>query len=817
MTSNLARIGLAAVVLGAGCSEAPAQSADQAPAPLETITVTARRLPESEQSVPVPITALTGATLSRDTVLDAQDLQLHVPSLQIDADAVNGSDVPNFTIRGLSRVLGTDPPTVTYFAEVPQSSRGLADTLYDMADVEVLRGPQGVAFGKNATGGAVLFRPERPTDELEGWIEGGWGNYAYEEYTGMLNLPVSDKLQIRVAGDLERRDGTVKNVAGPDLDDRNHESARLSAVVKPADWLDSYLVVDGYEAEQHNVGLKLVGAAGCGFTGSRFLACFFTPGASLPTPFGPIPLWLPGQANLPGALAEANALGARTVDNPFPQQSDSTLYGLSDVTTLRLGGTALGDLTLRNILGYRHESDQTALNLTGSPVALLDVQTSDLISQVSEEFQVVGKAAGPDVDWLVGLFHESMTDSEPTQAAQQFGYGQMSPAIAGLMFELTGQGGQPGVGPQSSIGPNRLETESNALYGQVKLGLASLVPGAPAWLQGLHLDAGYRWTWDDDSITSQEIARVPIPFVPPRCIFLDPFGNPLPGSPPGSVDPATCTRTGARSFAAPNWSIGLDDQLTDDILVYVLGSHGYKAGGLNFYAVSPADDSFAPERVTNVELGTKADWRLADVPLRTNLSLFHEDYSNIQTQEIVVEGGTAQSIITNQNRATIEGGELELFSRPLPGLELDGFWSVTQATYDSLATQLNGVATTLSGVDVADVSRSTYGATVVWQVPVAEGWGDPSLTADYYYRTRQLGNSAIPVGPYNIVPGFGVLNLRADWRSLGGRPIDLALFVNNATNALYKVAVSDQRASLLYASALYGEPRLFGATLRYRF
>ncbi|HLY53937.1 MAG TPA: TonB-dependent receptor [Stellaceae bacterium] len=820
MTTKLARSGMAALVVaagtaaaGVGTAEAQTSTADQGQElqGIESITVTARRVVENQQTVPVPMTTLSGAAIERDTVLDTQDLQFHAPSLQIDADATNGSAEPNFTIRGLSRVLGTDPPTVTYFAEVPQSSRGLADTLYDMEDVEVLRGPQGVAFGKNATGGAVVFRPQRPTDQFEGWIEGSWGNYGYQEYTGVVNLPVSDKIQLRLAGDLERRDGTTRNIAGPDLDDRDHESARLSIVVKPADWVDTYAVVDGYESNQSNVALKMVGAQSCGFTQTQFLACFFTPGAVLPTPVGLLPLWIPGQANLPAALAEANALGPRTVDIPFPQLADTDIYGISDVTTVRLGETEIGEVTLRNIVGYRHESDQTALDLSGAPIALLNIQNSDFISQVTEEFQVVGKSPDQRLDWLVGVFHSSMTDAEPTFSAQEFGYGGVSPPIAGLMYALTG------VGPESSVGPNRLETESNAIYGQIKYGLGTLIPNAPGWLAGLHFNAGYRWTWDDDSIVSSEFTQLQIPFFPPHCIFLDPFGNPLPGTPAGSVDPATCTRTGSRSFEAPNWSIGIDDQITDNVMAYVLGSHGYKAGGLNFYAVLPEDQSFAPERVTNVEIGTKADWRLGGVPLRTNLSLFHEDYNNIQTQEIIVQGGTAQSVITNANRATIEGGELEVFSKPLPNLEVDGFWSVTQGTYDSFQVQGPTGPVNLSGVDIADISRSTYGATVVWHVPVAEGWGDPSLTADFYYRTRQLGNSATPALPFNTVPGFGVLNLRAEWQGIANRPVDLAVFVNNATDNLYKVAVSDQTAGLLYASALYGEPRLWGFQLKYRF
>jgi iron complex outermembrane receptor protein len=259
------------------------------------------------------------------------------------------------------------------------------------------------------------------------------------------------------------------------------------------------------------------------------------------------------------------------------------------------------------------------------------------------------------------------------------------------------------------------------------------------------------------------------------------------------------------------------DQVTDTLLAYVVASHGYKAGGLNFYAVSPADDSFEPERATNVEIGAKADFHLGDLPIRTNLALYHEDYTNIQTQVVVVEGGTPQSLITNANRATIEGGELEVFTRPFQGLDLSAAYSLTEGVYNNFATQVNGVPTNLGGVDLANISRATYTAAMTWHLPVGEKWGDPSFTADYYYRTRQIGNAQQPLGPFNTVPGFATTNLRLDWNGIGGSGLDASLYVNNVANKLYPITVSDERGSLLYATVQYGEPRLYGATLRYRF
>lgn len=809
--------GAAALLLAlpAFAQEQPAQPSTD----IEQITVTARRMAENQQTVPIAITSLTRDALQRDSIETAYDLQTHAPALEVDTDALNGSAEPNFAIRGLSRVLGTDPSVVTYFAEVPQTGRGIAQSFYDMGNVQILRGPQGVAFGKNSTGGDVLFTPQRPTDQLEGSIQAQWGTYADQDYTGILNIPVDDTLRVRLAGDLERRDGTMANIAGPALDDRNHESGRLSVDWTPASNFENYLVVDGYSSHEHNASWKLVGVATCQ---SNIIACFFTPGSgnvpqAVPGIPPGIPFFAPGAANLPALLAEAQALGPRTVDVPASQLSESDLYGLSNTTTVKLNDTPLGDITFRNIIGYRHESDDTAMDLSGTPVAFLDVQNGDEISQVTEELQALGVSPSGDYDWLFGVFFESMTDAQPSQNAQNFALGAFPNPQATLLYTLSSQFGDP-IGPQQTTGPNVLDSQSTAVYGRVSYHLAGAFPDLPRWASSASLDMGYRLTWDNYRVTSQLLTDVAT--APPihQCVFLDPTtGLPLAGSPPGSINPTTCTRTGTASFAAPNWSIGAHDQITDSIMAYVVASHGYKAGGLNFYAVSPSDDSFQPERVTNIEIGTKADFRLGDIPLRTNLALFHEDYTNIQTQVIVVEGGTPQSLITNANTATLEGGELELFARPLRDIDLSFAYSLNHAVFDNYATVVNGVPTNLGGVDLANISRSTYTGALTWHLPIGERWGDAAFTANYYYRTRQTGNPQEPMGPFNTVPGWGIANLRLDWTGLGGSTVDASLFVNNVADTLYAVTVSDVRSSLLYATVHYGDPRFVGGMLRYRF
>ncbi|MEI9987816.1 MAG: hypothetical protein WDN69_34655 [Aliidongia sp.] len=148
---------------------------------------------------------------------------------------------------------------------------------------------------------------------------------------------------------------------------------RLSLDWKPAPNFENYTVIDGFSSHEHNEAQKLVGIGTCQ---SIIIACFFTPGSgNIPIPPG-LPFFAPGAANLPAALAEANALGPRTVDIPAPQLAESNVYGMSNTSTVKLTDTPLGDITFKNIVGYRHESDTSALDLSGSPIAFLDVRTA---------------------------------------------------------------------------------------------------------------------------------------------------------------------------------------------------------------------------------------------------------------------------------------------------------------------------------------------------------------------------------------------------------------------------------------------------------
>jgi len=129
---------------------------------------------------------------------------------------------------------GPDPAVATYFNDVPTvvTSSGY---LFDLENLQVLKGPQGTLFGVNSTGGAVLFVPARPTSELGGYIDVTDGNYNARRYQTVVNVPlVNDVLMVRFAADLNYRDGyTINPINGHDYDNTDYQAARLGSCISP--------------------------------------------------------------------------------------------------------------------------------------------------------------------------------------------------------------------------------------------------------------------------------------------------------------------------------------------------------------------------------------------------------------------------------------------------------------------------------------------------------------------------------------------------------------------------------------------------------
>ena len=210
---------LALAVSAASAIYAPpvaAQSGEKQMVELEEVLVTARRREESLQDVPIAITAMSADFLREQNITELNDLAIHVPAMRISQGGPS-TNVPIVVLRGQrpSEVTMTvDPAVPLYFAEVvltPTQGTNLA--MYDLANVQVLKGPQGTLFGRNSTGGALLLTPQTPGDEFGGYAEAKLGDYSLYQFEGAVDLPASDTLKFRLAGRSLDRDGYQSNVA----------------------------------------------------------------------------------------------------------------------------------------------------------------------------------------------------------------------------------------------------------------------------------------------------------------------------------------------------------------------------------------------------------------------------------------------------------------------------------------------------------------------------------------------------------------------------------------------------------------------------
>ena len=291
---------------------------------LDEVIVVARRTEERLQDVPISVTAISADTLKQASVTSGTDLIKLVPSLNVGQSATGAG--PQYAIRGIRTGV------VTYFNEVPAGTSGIEDQMWDLSSVQALAGPQGTLFGRNSTGGAILFVPQRPTDKLEGYVEGSVGNYNLRTLTGVVNFPIGDMLKVRLGGRVLRRDGFVDNLIGPDFQSLGRDVFRGSVVFEPNDKLSNYTVFD--YSKRHEQPILQVSSD---FTAN--LGC--APGLGCT-------IYPPGVLLAQGR--EQDALGIRTTKSHYAAFNKGKYYGVSDILTYKL----LDNLTFKYVGGYRY-------------------------------------------------------------------------------------------------------------------------------------------------------------------------------------------------------------------------------------------------------------------------------------------------------------------------------------------------------------------------------------------------------------------------------------------------------------------------------
>jgi iron complex outermembrane recepter protein len=793
-------------------------------AALEEILVTARRVTESLQHVPVAVTAITPADIEEKQLTTVTDLQRIVPSLYINAQTRDQAQL-NLRGQGPGPITGGNrnlPGVVTYFAEVPTEAAG-PGLFYDLRNVQVLKGPQGTLFGRNTTGGAVLFEPARPAADFGGYMQVTGGNYDRRGLEGALNVPIiDDKLMVRIAGTWEQREGFTKNIrTGQDLDDRDHRGVRLSMTWKPTESFENYLVYDDFRKdangtsailEEINTNLMLSPAAlppsaypAFGpVLGGTFQALFpngiplFLGGAS-PSPaiLAQLSSLPPAQAQaaigaiiarggfsaitspaLEGALAQQQALGIRKLSSDMVFADRSHNWGVTDILTWDV----TDNVTIKNIYGYRRNKTGIANDYSGSSIPILRSMpfggdyAADM-EQTSDELQLQVKSADGKLSWIAGAYYEKV---EP---AERLGLDTVQ--LGTRAFRLTAP-----------------EDESQALFTQGSYDLSG-------WIEGLKVNAGYRYTWDDRSGYTDTLipASLPPNIAGTRCTVN---GVPQPNS--------ACVLQLDGEFSAASWLFGLDYQINTQTLLYLAVRRGYKSGGFNLPSPNPpATDSYDPETVTDVELGLKADWNIG-VPLRTNVAVYRDRYEGAQVTSAVVAGGAVTTAITNaDSQSKVTGFEFEGTILPGDYFELSAYYSYTRArfgTYSVPGTLSFPAPVDLSGEQFPLVPENKYGATARLKVPAGSA-GEFQLIADWSH-TDEVSVADVRDPLLATFPSYQLLNLKLDWH-VGTTGLTASLFATNVTDEEYRIGGYPIYSGIGFTSTLWGEPRMWGAQVRYSF
>lgn len=830
---------LAATALG-GLVASPALA--QSSGNVNDIIVTAQRIEQRLQDVPISVTVFNQETIDNNNVSNIKDLATYTPGLQVNNRY--GADSTNFSIRGFTQEQRTAATVGVYFADVV-APRGSGATfggdgagpgaLFDLQNVQVLKGPQGTLFGRNSTGGAVLLVPRKPTDIVEGYVEATGGDYDLMGLQAVLNVPLAETFKLRLGGEHKVRDGYLKNVGNlgdgkygsKGMGNLNYWTFRASMVADLTPDLENYTVATYTKSKSNGTIPKIIEA----FPGVNASGI----------PFG----------NMAAAqMAREAEYGDWAVSNRLPD-SMSVIEQWQIIN--KLSWQASDDITVKNILSYGEFRGKQNLDLFGTyflnPAVPAGTETSpgqvtgfafthinpftrlnNAQSTFVAELQVQGISMDGRFNWQVGAYSE-ISDPLGRSGVQTATLSACNDIDA---FDC------PYV-PGYSFGSINLQLSSTkfedyAIYGQGSFDITDQIK----------LTAGLRHTWDKQTTDVQQV-RPNLAAGIARC------GSPI-GVTNTSGVPITsattfpladaydlCHDIQSKSSKAPTWTLGLDYKPIPDILVYAKWTRGYRQGGLSIFSPDTTQP-YDAEKVDTYEIGAKTSW-FGPVPGSFNISGFYNDFSNQQlllgVQDLIANSDGSSpappsASIVNSGSSTLKGFEAELNLRPFEGFRL-------QAAYGYLKTKIkelvaptfaegspyDTVTLPIVGDPIPNAQPHKLTVSANYTLPLPESVGAITFGGTWVYtgKFRSVADAcptaqtpgctfANPGG--GNVPGTNVVNLNLNWANVGGMPVDAAFFVTNLTKELVILNINDN-SSRGFRSGLIGEPRMWGVRLKYRF
>ena len=739
---------------------------DDADNVLQEITVTANRRTEDVQRVGISVTPVSGTQLADFNVTRPEDLAKFVPNLSAIPNA--GTATTAYSIRGVNQADAAEheeQPVAVYQDGVYVANAAASGfPIFDVQRAEVLRGPQGTLFGRNATGGLIQFISNQPNVGLSGGMEATGGDYDLRRFQGFINEG-NELIAARLAVYFSDQDGYIKNLNGENLLATRVAAGRgqvrvnfdpdTSLTVRFETWRQNgtaeggkhfpdYLTSSGYPALiPANVDVLGTG-----------------PGNDLYGYRDPNPSPFVQSVNDPGEIYKFSETAAATLTHNF---GAFTGYAVSSFN--------------RTVIHYREDTDGTPL-----------LQTQYLDGANSRDFTEELRAQDDEGQfrWTSGFFFFDIYGNYyagyniPTFCVPN------SPDVCSLDFSPQNLPLNDQIGKGARNVPEyTLHTRSYAPFAQVEYDLTNQLTGV----------LGLRYTWDEQAYSYLDNCTETIAN---GCGAI--FGV---GSVPGLVSSLGFIQ---QNQSHHDWSgkLGLNYKLSDDWLLYSSWSKGVKSAGYSTATdghVFPQQLSFKPEELYDLEGGVKASF--LERRLLVDLSAYNYIYKDSQTFQF---SGVSFSVVNKDARA--KGAELEVIARPVRGLTMN-----IGAAYNSF--RVDGIVTPEAPggerQDAIDAPKWTGNWGVSQELPLPH-----DATLKFAYNGRYTGSRFYGIVNESLIRGspYVLQDLSVSIADSSG--LSVMAYANNIANRIYTTIGFDQTFNG-YLINHYGPPRMLGVTVGYKF
>jgi len=586
---------------------------------LEEVIVTAQKREQAITDVALTVTAITGDTARAMGIEDPRDVAFMATNVDIKNGGVGDAN-PAITIRGIGMNnfnANNNPSVGIYLDEVFLASPGMMNlSMLDVGRIEVLKGPQGTLYGRNATGGAMNIVSAKPTREMEGFVSMSAAEYDTQKVEAAISGPLTSVLSGRLSALYDNQGENYheyyRAAGGKNEFEDSETTAVRGQLAGDHDRLSWNLAVGYLDQDIANNPFLAVG----GFWNSPD-EVFVTP--------------------CQGALASCvNTLGLNVADrdgdpytHDFQESRVNEMKINSDVTTVNFSfDYEFENMTLTSITGYIDQDRDFGENIWSTPLEQFAAVHDEQIEQYSQELRLSGSTNS--MRWIVGGFawHDTFDSDNTAYSAD----------ILGLLA---------GINPVEWTVDQ--ETDAYAAYGSVDWDFAE------RWM----LTVGLRYSYEETDFNGGTNATII------DSAAFDAFVGAELGIPNGTTIPFTFVDDSIDDDRV-DYRVALEFRPTDDILTYGSVTSGFKSGGYfgDFTFDQIELEPFDSETVTAFEVGAKAT--MAEGAVQLNGAVFYYDYEDIQT---VVPAGVAFKL-DNLDGADIYGAEVELLATPMDGLDL---------------------------------------------------------------------------------------------------------------------------------------------------